>query len=203
MKFLQTPFLLLILLIFSSCGENTQTPITSDITSIEIEDLNVSIYSTDIVDPFNAIVNYEDGTSADITTAVDWSSSDTNVLSIYYGQITTLSNGGESNISISYETYNDLINLNIYGLKDGTLFISSDITTTGIHELNAQGDFINIDTNITMDTNRTIEKNIIWTANNNAIITIENDIANIDIQAGDTNVTASVFDINITKTYSF
>jgi len=202
MTFIKTSFLLLSILLFISCGENTQSQVTSDILSIKIDDANTTTYSTDPIITLSATVTYNDQTTADATDSVHWSTSDEDILSVYGEQYYAIGNGGESNISISYEQFSDSISVKVYGLKEDTLLISSaDINTTGLHTLEAQGEFIDIDTNTTMDINRTIIKNIIWTADNDAIITIEDDIATIDIYAGETNVTATVFDMNVTKTY--
>ena len=203
MQFIKTSFLLLSTLLFISCGENTQVQITPDIVSIKINETNATIYSTDDIATLSATVTYEDQTNADATNSVNWISSDYDLISIVNGEYYATLNGGESNISINYEQYNDSLSMQVYGLKEGTLFIScADINTTGTHALEAKGEFINIDTNTTMDINRTIVKNIIWTADNDAILTIEDDIVTIDINAGDTNVTATVFDMNVTKTYT-
>ena len=203
MKYIKTIFLLLSTFLFISCGENTKNQITPDIISINIDDANTTTYSTDAVINLNATVTYDDQTSLDTTDFVNWSSSNDSI-NIINGQYYAISNGGESNISINYEHFSDSVSVKVYGLKEGTLVISSaDINTTGVHTLEAQGEFIDIDTNTTMDTNRTIIKNIVWSVDedSDAVITIEDDIVTIEINAGDTNVTATVFDMNVTKTY--
>jgi hypothetical protein len=189
MKFWTSSFLLLLSTFLISCGDNTTTPIISDIKSIKIDNSDMNIYSTDVA-KVSATVSYIDGSSADATLDVKWGS-DIEVL-MYNNKMIWggTKNGGQSSLTISHADFNDTISVNVYSLT--SFDISSDnITTTGEHILEAKGSFEN------NETNRTIVKNIIWSADNSAVITIENDIVTININSGDTNVTATVFgDIN-------
>lgn len=200
MKYIKTFFLLLSTFLFISCGENTKNKIIPDIISIQIDNSTNNIYATDTTVDFTASVTYDDNTTANITSIVKWSTSNKDLITISSGKYSVNENGGESNISIEYEGFSDSVSIKIYGLKSGSLFIdSADINYTGTYLLTAKGEFIDIDTNETKDINRSISKNIIWSATNSAVIS---DINTIDIITGDTNVTASVFDINTTKTYT-
>ncbi len=193
---------------FVACGENTENPVTSDIASIQLYDINTNgiIYPTDASKYLGATVTYTDGTSMDATDYVTWKNSNYDAVSITYGEVWGgPGNGGESNISIEYGDYNDSYRLKVYSLIEDSLIISSaDINHTGIYPLEAQGSFIDLDTNATVDTNRTIVKNIYWSTTNDAIITI-NDDESVEVEivnTGETNITATVFDFNVTKTYN-
>ncbi len=185
MKLLTNSFIILLSTFLISCGENTTTPIITDMNSFKIDNSDMNIYSTDATN-VSATVSYLDGTSADATLDVTWRS-DIDV--VVYNNKTIwggVDNGGESHLTISHSDFNDSIMVNVYSLT--SFQISSDnITTTGEHILEASGSFEN------NETNRTIVKNIVWSADNSAVITIEDDIVTIDINSGDTNVTATVF----------
>ena len=189
MKLWMNSFIILLSTFFISCGDNTTTPIISDIKSIKIDNSDMNIYSTDTTE-ISATVKYIDGTSADATLDVTWNS-DIDVIVYSNRKIWGgFENGGESNLTMSYADFNETILVNVYALT--SFHISSDdITTTGEHILEAKGSFEN------NETNRTIIKNIVWSADNSAVITINDDIVTIDIGSGDTNVTATMFgDIN-------
>ncbi len=87
-------------LFFISCGDNTETPLT-DISTISINEPNVTIYSTDDTTDLTATVYYMDSTTADITKEVIWDSSDIEVADISGGLLLAgSSNGGDANITI-------------------------------------------------------------------------------------------------------
>ncbi|MBU1658603.1 hypothetical protein KKG72_06065 [bacterium] len=203
MNLFKTSFLLLTAFFFIACGDNTETPITADVSSISIDQTNPTIRSTDAFINLTASAQYTDGTSADATTKVNWTNSNYNVVSMLGGAVEAVANGGESNVSISYADFQDTQALTVHKLT--SFFISSaDINTTGVFPLEAKGNFDNNETNITL------VKNIVWTANNGATISIADNIASITIYVGDTNITATVFkETNtsspiapITKTYT-
>lgn len=209
MKYIKTPLILLSTLTFISCGENTQTQVTPEIKSIDIVDdgTALSIYATDVITKVYATVTYTDNTTKDATNSVKWASKDYLTLSVLSGEIWGGDgNGGNSSVTIDYETYSDSRDITVYALKENSLTILPiDNIATGIYQLNAHGDFINLDTNVTMDNNRTIVKNITWTVTNDALITLNEDDSNIVevefVNTGETNITASVFDFNTTVTY--
>jgi hypothetical protein len=188
---------------FLACGDNTQNPAVKDIVSIQIDNTNNSIYSTDKPKELSASVSYTDGSDAAVADARVWSSSDNNALNMYNGVITPTTNGGESTVKVSVGRFSDDINISVIKLTDFNISNES-INTTGEHILEATGIFED-------NTSKEIFTNIVWTANNGATITTdENYVNTIDIKSGDTNVTAIVFgETNtsaqlgpVTKTYS-
>jgi hypothetical protein len=189
---------------FLACGDNTETVVVKDVTSVQIDDTNISIYSTDLSRQLTATVTYTDSTTASITNPEYWTNSDYDALSMYGGSITASSNGGSSIVGISVGRFSDERNVTIIELTDFNIS-NPDINTTGEHILEATGTFED-------NTSKVIETNIVWTTTNGATITYdENYVATINILAGDTNVTATVFQETntsapilapITKTYS-
>ena len=208
MHFIKTVSFILTTLLFIGCGENTKNPVTSDILSITIDDNSTTsgfIYATDTSKILKATVHYQDGTSLDASDYVTWKNSDFSVLSMYRGEYSAVANGGKSTVSIEYGKFNDSLDIEVYALKSNSLaiFATNNINTTGTFSIEAKGDFIDIDTNATVDSNKTILNNILWSTTNDAVITIDdNNLVQIEIiKTGETNITASVFDYNVTKTY--
>ncbi len=190
MKSTTTSLLLILSALFISCGENTTEPIVSDIKSLSVDNQNLVIYSTDAPTPVGATVTYLDDASADATTDVKWFS-DFEVLIYDNGEIWGgIENGGSSTLTAKHSDFNDSIEVEV--LKLTSFYISStDINTTGEHILMAKGSFED------NASDRKIFKNIHWSADNGADITIKNNIVTIDIEDGETNVTATMFgDIN-------
>jgi len=184
-------FLILIATFLISCGENTTQTIIPDVASIEIVGGNQEIRATDDTKDLKAIITYTDGSTADGTPGVDWNNSNYGALSMLGGKIEGgRDNGGTSTLFIQHGRFSDSIEVTVHKLT--SFYISSpQIDTKGEHTLQAKGNFDNNDSNIT------IIKNIFWSADNDALITLENDIFTIDIKSGDTNVTATMFgDIN-------
>ena len=208
MHLIKTVSFMLTTLLFIGCGENTKNPVTSDILSITIDDNSTTsgfIYATDTSKILKATVHYQDGTSLDASDYVTWKNSDFSVLSMYRGEYSAVANGGKSTISIEYGKFNDSLDIEVYALKSNSLaiFATNDINTTGTFSIEAKGDFIDIDTNATVDSNKTILNNILWSTTNDAVITIDdNNLVEVEIiKTGETNITASVFDYNVTKTF--
>jgi len=207
MKLIISSFSLLIATFFISCGENTQTPVITDVASIAIDQRTPKIYSTDAATSLTATVTYNDNTTAVATKGVTWTNSEYNVASMIggivngYGGVdsytnTGYGNGGDSNITITHHDFTDYVTLHVVKLKDFNIS-NANITTTGEHQLEARGSFED------NETNRLIVKNIVWTATNDAVIVTEDDISKITINnTGDTNVTATVFDNNGSYTHA-
>jgi len=184
-KIIRSIFMLTPAIFFLACGDNTQTTPLKDIASIAMDDSNISIYSTDSR-TLTATVTYTDATTATISQYDVWTNSDYDVLNMYDGEIVPAANEGSAIIGVSVADLSDEINVSIIGLTDFNIS-SADITTTGEHILEATGVFED-------NTSKVIERNIIWTATNEATITTdENYITTINILSGDTNVTATVF----------
>ena len=189
MKLITSTFLLSLSLFFIACEESTTTPIITDLSSLSINTTDLKIYSTDKPEDIEASVGYKDGTTAIVTRDIKWET-DFDVLVYANGVIwggTT--NGGESHLTALHNDFNDTTTVEV--IKLTSFYISTEINTTGEHILNAKGSFED------NATHRDIVKNIVWSADNGALITIINDIVTVDIQSGDTNVTATLFeDIN-------
>ncbi len=195
-------------LFFIACGgENTQSPVIKDIQTLIIDDNNFTICSTDADNDKNklsATICFDDASCQDATDNVTWNSTDISIASVTSGYIKVGStNGGDVNITVSYRgLLSDPITLNIKKLTSFNIS-SSDINTTGDHTLEATGNFDSI-------TDRVIAKNIIWSADNGALFTTQDDVITMTILTGDTNLTATVFqDENLsspiapqTKTYT-
>jgi hypothetical protein len=194
MRFFTNIFLSLLATFFMACNsENTKEPIVTDIQSISIDNDKIDIYSTDAPVSISGTVTYLDGTTAEATLA-KWTNSDYEVMHVANNSVWGgISNGGTATLGLEFEQFNDSIEVNVHKLT--SFFISSeDITTTGDFILEAKGSFDN------NETNRTIVKNIIWSADNDAVISVEDDVVTITVESGDTNVTATVF--NDTNTSS-
>ena len=185
MKLFKSTLLTLLSLMLISCGDNTTTPIITDVKSLEIEGGDIEIYSTDST-PVVATVTYMDETTDDATLSVKWSS-DFDTLVYDSGKIRGgVDNGGEDTLIAKHKDFNDSIEVKVHKLTE--FHISSpDINTTGEHILQAEGSFDN------NETNRSIVTNIVWSADNDAVISVEDNIVTIEIEDGDTNVTATVF----------
>ncbi len=185
MKKLTITLYITLSLFFSSCGDNTLSPI-KDVSSIEIKQQSFSLYSTDS-DSLSATVHFSDATQEDATTELEWQSSDTNVVSVSNGVLVPgNANGGDANITVTFADLRSAPSLvNIIPLTSFSI-TNADINVTGEHILEAEGTFSDGQTKIIM-------RNIVWSADNGATISVVNNIATINIIAGDTNVTATVF----------
>lgn len=176
-----------IILLFTSCGDNSETPL-SDISYIEIDLNSTTMYSTDVAN-LSAIAHYTDATTEDVTRKVTWSSSNSDIAGVSNGKIIAgISNGGDVNITVNYLNLISAPSLVSVISLTGFSITNPDINTTGEHTLEAQGSFSD------GTTNKVITKNIVWDTNNSTVISVANDIATITIVAGDTNVTATMFE---------
>ncbi len=187
-------------LFFIACQDNTSTPITKSVTSVKIDQGDISIHSTDDMTSLSATVFFSDNSSDIATESVVWNNSDYNVTYLLGGDVWASANGGESNISISYAEFNDYITVSVHKLVSFEIY-ADDVNTTGTHVFEAKGNFENGDENIS------IVKNIAWSATNNAVVSISNGITNIELKSGETNVTATLFyntvyEMNTTKSYT-
>jgi len=196
MTLLKNSIISIISLLFISCGSNTDADIV-DIQKIVIDQQEVSIYSTDreTTNLLTATAIFNDNSTKDITDFVTWNSSDTTIATVIKGTIYPgTSNGGDSNITISYQSLSTpSILLHSKKLLDFNISIlDNDINSTGIYPLQALGNF---EDNITKE----IETNIFWSSSNDAEITIDDNITSIEI-IEDTNITATLFsDENFTQ----
>lgn len=186
MKLITSTFLISLSLFFIACEDSTTTPILTDVSDITIDSTDITIYSTDLT-PVSATVTYQDGTSADGTLDVTWET-DYDILEYSNGTIWGGDdNGGESPLSALHGDFNSTTTVKV--IKLTSFYISTEISTTGEHELIAKGGFED------NETNRTILKNIVWSADNDAVVSVNDDYTvTIDIQSGDTNVSATMFE---------
>ena len=189
MKLLTSSLLIALTTFFIACEDSTTTPIVSDLVSLDITTKDLTIYSTDKPFPVEAVVGYNDGTSAEATSELKWKT-DFDILvydnSLIWGGI---ENGGESYLAATHSDFNDTTTVKV--IKLTSYHIVSSITSTGEHTLIAKGNFED------NATDRLIVKNIVWSADNGALISVNDDVFSIEIQSGDTNVTATMFeDIN-------
>lgn len=168
MKLLQTLFISLFTLFFISCGETTTTSPIADVTSIAIDDTNISIYSTQLTKELTATATYSDGTTANATADLAWSSSDTSTLLTAVGQVLAAKNGGEANLTIDYaNTFDNTVAVYIKELLDINV---SDINVSATGEAQIvyfSGIFKNYDTN---ETGVPLENNIVWYSDANSTI---------------------------------
>jgi len=181
--------LILIALFFISCGEVTKTSQLIDISSIAIDNKNISIYSTDANISDSATVTYNDNSTAIVTDDVSWSDSNNTIFSVTQGKISiSTNNGGDANLSINYKKFNDSTLVHVNKLTSFNL-VYPDVNSsgTGSYTFSAKGNFDN------NQTDRLIKSNIFWTANNGAVISIFDGVATITFLTGDTNVTATMF----------
>ena len=203
MIYIKTLTLTFFLLFLNSCGENTSTPITTDISDVKIDQSNPTIiYSTDKFLP-TATAYYLDDTQADATNNINWKVSDSTIAYISNDLIVfPLSNDGNVTLTAGYEAYEDSITLDIVGITDlnSSWWISTaDRTTTGEYELKADG-------NYTDGTSNTIKRNISWVSSDTNIATISTDESyattlNI-LSTGTFEVNATVFGSSVVKTYT-
>jgi len=186
MKLLTSSLLIALTAFFISCEDSTTTPIVSDLVSLDIITTDLTIYSTDKYS-VRADVGYNDGTSKEATSELKWK---TNFDILVYDNSLIwggLENGGESYLAATHSDFNDTTTVKI--IKLTSFYISPfDFNTTGEHVLIAKGNFED------NATDRLIVKNIVWSADNGALISVNNDIYTIEIQSGDTNITATMFE---------
>ncbi len=202
MKLITIFFSFFTLLFFSACGDNTTQTVTSDISTIGIDEENATIvYATDYLE-LHSTVTYQDNTTADVTDSVTWKlydKSDYNIIRLNNNQIFPASNGGYVDVSAVYKNLadlNDTITVEVVALTDFTI-TSDEIKTTGEFKLEAQANF----TDGTKD--KVVNYNIVWySTNSDDEITREYNEVTIEIdETGERNITASIFDINQTVTY--
>lgn len=202
MKLIITILITALALILSACGESTTSPL-KDVTSIKINEVNQSMYSTDAPLSLSATLTYDDGSTDDATKFVNWSSSTDKLSVSNLGVVSVGSyNGGDSNISISYKTLTaQAVQIHLIKMTDFNIsMLNAENNATGTYFLLATGTYED-------GNNTTIVKNISWDLNNSATVSGEGNQTKITVVAGDTNVTANVFtsdnDYNKTKTITY
>ena len=154
MKLIQTLLILLSTTFFISCGDNTTSSPIADVASISLDDTNISIHSTDLQKALTATATYTDGTTANATADLTWSSSDSSTLSTAVGAVLAAKNGGDANLTIEYaNTFNDTQNVHIKKL------ISIEYSDVNISDIGTaqtiylSGTFENNETNVSIEAN--------------------------------------------------
>ncbi|SFV55878.1 hypothetical protein MNB_SM-4-258 [hydrothermal vent metagenome] len=166
-----------------SCGDNTTLSPLKDVTSINLDDTNISIYATQAAKTLTATVTYNDGTTADASIDFSWESLDSSIFNASTASIVATSNGGDANLSIDYQsTFNDYTSVHVKKL----LTINySDLNISDIGNpqiIYVSGNYENNESNISM------ENNILWTVDSNATLT--------DVNASQMTITV---DYNVTS----
>jgi len=200
MKYFATLFTLFLI----SCGDNTNQSLIKDVTSIKINESNISIYATDYESNLTATVYFTDGSSALGTGDMAWSSSDTNILGARTGSIYATKNGGDANVSIDYQSmYGDTTTVHIKELLSIN-FSDLNLSITDEEQIiYVTGNFENNETNVTM------QGNILWTLDGNATVSEANATAvklTVDVNATSVELTATLFeytDNNISFSHTF
>jgi len=189
MKIFTLTSLLLWTLFFSACQETTTTAPLTDISSISINETNISLYPTDLTQQATATVLYKDTTTADVTKFVQWLSTDLNLFTAPQGLITVGTiNGGDANLSISYKKYLDTKTVHLHKLTKFHI-LAPDVNSsgTGTYTFEAYGAFDN------GESNRSIANNILWNLNGKTVTNVVKGVATITFTTGDANVTATMF----------
>lgn len=192
---------------FFGCKDTSDT--IKDIDYITIDTTSpTSIYATQNKKQLSASTFYTDGTSSDSTNNVKWTSSDYSIMSVYQGEINPKANGADVNISISYgnlpldKIKNSPITVNIIGIKSLSIDQNNtDINTTGTFNITATATYNDNSTNaIGVDNSL----NITWSVSGNATLdSVTDGVATVTFSSGETNVTVSGFDGNVTATTTF
>lgn len=186
-----------------SCGDNTTVSPLKDVSSISIDDTNISIYATQSAKILTATVSYNNGTTVNASADLLWTSSNSAIFSASTASIVATSNGGDANLSIDYKsTFNDFTAVHVKKLL--TINYSdlniSDIGTP--QTIYVSANYENNETNISM------ENNILWSVDSNATITdtnasqitltVDYNVTSIELRATLFNATAYAEDFNKT-----
>lgn len=186
-------------LFFIACGESTQKPL-KDVKSLAINESDTSIYSTDAAVALSATLTYSDNSTVDATNFISWNSSDETIVTSSDGAtLSGSANGGDANLTVSYNSglISDPINIHVIALTDFNITLTdADANTTGEYKIVPMGIFED-------NTTRAVVNNTTWDLNNSATITQEDDnsFTLSIIATGETNITLTLFDDeNFTKT---
>jgi len=166
MKLIQTLLILLSTTFFISCGDNTTSSPIADVASISLDDTNISIHSTDLQKALTATATYTDGTTANATADLTWSSSESSTLLTAVGAILAAKNGGDANLTIGYaDTFYDSTSVHVKKLES---IQYSDVNVSDVgtaQTIYLSGTFENNETNVSL------ESNIVYYSDENSTIT--------------------------------
>ncbi len=201
--------LLLPLLFFIGCGENTDNPVVKEIDHIAIDSNGSSkkIYTLQNSFTMSASVYFNDASTADITNLANWSfidSTNYSVASLFGGVIKPLANSNANlSFQIEYASFQaeenaTLIKATAIDINDSD--VSSPIDTTQIYTLYAD---LNFSDGATIQAKSGYDNNISWSVEGNVtLVEVVDGAAKVQFSSGDSNVTVTFFDINKTKSYS-
>ncbi len=179
-------------LLFTGCGENSNTPVAGDVVSVRVEANQTVFYATQQVQ-LNAIVSYTEGVpERNATESMGWTPSDGDVASVDgFGVVSGGSSGGDVEITGSYKQFSDSVTLYVHALK--SVAISAENNDTNLSQeqtlqLHVLGTF---DDNTTLD----VTESMTWVLGNagESNATLEQ---NGTLYTGDANGT---LDINVSR----
>ncbi len=199
---------ILAVLFFTGCGNSTDSTI-KDIDYITIDTTSpTSIYATENKKQLTSTTVYTDGTSSDSTQNVKWTSSDYSKMAVYQGEINPKVNGGSVDISISYgklpssKIKNSPVTLTIHAVTSLSMDKNgSNVTTTGTQTIIATATY---DDSSVKTIGAGNSLNISWSVSGNATLdSVTDGVATVTFNSGQSTVTVSAFDGNVTKTETF
>ncbi|WP_345988153.1 Ig-like domain-containing protein [Sulfurimonas sp. HSL1-2] len=174
------------------CGENSNTPLAGDIASIAVEANATTFYATRKVQ-MNAVASYTNGVpDSNVTEFIDWSESNSSIATVdINGLVEGGSDGGDVEITGSYNQFFDTAVIHVHALTSVTLSIENNETNLSQEQtlqLQALGTF---DDNTTLD----VTESMTWILGNagESNATLEQ---NGTLYTGDANGT---LDINVTR----
>ena len=190
------------------CSNDTNSddaPLVPEITAITIEG-TTSVHSIPIdnVDQLQLIgrISYSDDTNSTTYNELDWESNDTTVMQVHNGLLSPQANSGSATITASYrdKLYSEnhhvvtIIPLADINLTSETLKItyapdknSTDANTSSTYTLILNGNYG--DGNSSTD----ISTNVLWNSSNTSVATILSTGELTTIDAGESNITVSLF----------
>jgi len=174
------------------CGENSNTPLAGDIASIAVEANATTFYATRNVQ-MNAVASYTNGVpDSNVTEFLTWSESNSSIATVdISGLVAGGSEGGDVEITGSYNQFFDSAVIHVHALTSVTLSIENNETNLSQEQtlqLQALGTF---DDNTTLD----VTESMTWILGNagESNATLEQ---NGTLYTGDANGT---LDINVTR----
>lgn len=188
MRHIKALLILLSTIFIISCGENTTTSPIPDIVSLSLDNSNISIYSTAREKPLSATVTYTDATTANVTANIMWVSSDDSVLLTSVSSILPAKNGGDANITISYQDkFHDsrsvhvkkLISIEYSDINISDIGTAQTIYVSGTFENNETNVSLNHNIKYYSDTNATI----VDVNATQFILTVDNNTSSIVVRA--------------------
>ncbi len=195
--------------LLGGCGDTTETPLVKEVEDIQISETNASLYATTNKLELHAKVNYDDGSSEDVTQACGWESDDYTKLSISYGKIIPKANGDDNGssafvlISAHYKGLSDSTTVELVPLKQLTIVDTNDTNHSGytdtVYTFSAIATY---EDNKTLPIDENNSENIKWVVDGNAIsVVVEDGVLKVVFGTGESNITVSAFgDINQTFT---